>query len=105
MRTGTENVLGIAGFGRAAELMSGWFSNRARVRSLRDSLEAALKGLVPGMKVNGHPVERLPNTLNAVLPGFGGSPWCSPSTAAECEFPPALPARAAPRGRLMRSWQ
>ncbi|MGO9415565.1 MAG: IscS subfamily cysteine desulfurase [Syntrophobacteraceae bacterium] len=72
MRAGTENVLGIAGFGRAAELMSGSFSNRARVCSLRDSLEAALKGLVPGMKVNGHPVERLPNTLNAVLPGFRG---------------------------------
>lgn len=72
MRSGTENVLGIAGFGRAAELMSGWLSKGAQVRALRDSLEYALKGLVPGMKVNGHPAERLPNTLNAVLPGFRG---------------------------------
>ena len=72
MRSGTENVLGIAGFGRAAELMSGWLSKREQVRSLRDSLESALKGLVPDMKVNGHPAERLPNTLNAVLPGLRG---------------------------------
>ncbi len=72
LRSGTENVTGIAGFGRAADLMSGWLSERDRVAALRDSLEAGLRGLVPGMKVNGHPSERLPNTLNAVLPGFRG---------------------------------
>ncbi|MFI5294989.1 MAG: IscS subfamily cysteine desulfurase [Thermodesulfovibrionales bacterium] len=72
MRSGTENVLGIAGFGHAAELMSEWLSKMARVRALRDSLESALKGLVPDMKVNGHPTERLPNTLNVVLPGLRG---------------------------------
>jgi len=72
IRSGTENVLGIAGFGRAGELMSGWLSKRERVRALRDSLESALRGLVPDMKVNGHPTERLPNTLSAVLPGLRG---------------------------------
>jgi cysteine desulfurase NifS len=72
MRSGTENVAGVAGFGRAAELIPAWLSRRDSVRGLRDSLESTLRGLVPGMKVNGHPVERLPNTLNAVLPGFRG---------------------------------
>jgi cysteine desulfurase NifS len=72
MRSGTENILGIAGFGRAAELVPGWLSKRDRVGALRDSLESSLKGLVPAMKVNGHVVQRLPNTLNAVLPGFRG---------------------------------
>ena len=72
MRSGTENVLGIAGFGQAVELMSEWLSKRECVRGLRDSLESALKGLVPDMKVNGHPTERLPNTLNVVLPGLRG---------------------------------
>jgi cysteine desulfurase NifS len=72
MRSGTENVAGIAGFGQAAELMGGWLSKRDRVRVLRDSLESALRGLVPGMKVNGRQAERLPNTLSAVLPGFRG---------------------------------
>lgn len=72
MRSGTENVLGIAGFGMAAKLMSEWLSKRDQVRALRDSLESALRGLFPGMRVNGHPTERLPNTLNAVLPGFRG---------------------------------
>lgn len=72
IRSGTENVAGIAGFGRAAELMLEQLSKRDQVRSLRDSLESALRGLVPGMKINGHPTVRLPNTLNVVLPGLRG---------------------------------
>jgi len=72
LRSGTENIAGIAGLGRAAELMSGWLSKRDEVAALRDSLESGLREIIPGMKVNGHPVERLPNTLNAVLPGLRG---------------------------------
>ena len=72
MRSGTENIVGLAGFGRAAELMPGWLSKTERIRALRDSLESALKGIVPDMKVNGRATERLPNTLNAVLPGLRG---------------------------------
>jgi cysteine desulfurase NifS len=72
MRSGTENILGIAGFGRAAELLPEWLSKGERLRTLRDSLESAVRVLVPGMRVNGHPAERLPNTLNIVLPGFRG---------------------------------
>jgi cysteine desulfurase NifS len=72
LRAGTENVAGIAGFGRAAELIPGWLSKGARLAALRDSLESGLREIVPGIKINGHPVKRLPNTLNAVLPGFRG---------------------------------
>ncbi len=72
LRSGTENVTGIAGFGCAAELMSRWLSEIGRVRALRDSLEAGLREVLPGVRLNGHPSERLPNTLNAVLPGFRG---------------------------------
>jgi len=39
---------------------------------LRDRLEEGIKGLVPYARLNGHPIERLPNTLNMTLPGLRG---------------------------------
>jgi cysteine desulfurase NifS len=72
IRSGTENVPGIGGFGRAMELVPESLSKSGKLKALRNTLEAGLRDLIPGMKLNGHPVERLSNTLNVSLPGFRG---------------------------------
>jgi cysteine desulfurase NifS len=72
LRAGTENVLGIIGLGKAAELAVQRLPRIAGVRVLRDRLERGLKDIVPNGKLNGHVHERLPNTLNMSLPGVRG---------------------------------
>lgn len=64
-RAGTENVAGIVGMGRAAELSLEHPDEEAsRVRGLRDLLERSLVESCPGARVNGHREKRIPNTLN-----------------------------------------
>jgi len=64
MRSGTLNVPGIVGFGRAAEIMKNEGAEEvARVRALRDRLLAKLETL-DSVKVNGHREKRLPHNLN-----------------------------------------
>ena len=72
IRSGTENVLGIVGFGRAAELIQKRLSSIQEVKSLRDRLEIGISGIVKNYRLNGHREKRLPNTLNVTLPGFRG---------------------------------
>ncbi|MGY4308725.1 cysteine desulfurase [Bradyrhizobium sp. USDA 4369] len=61
-RAGTENVLGIAGFGAAAgAALAGLESDQARLGELRDRMEAGL-GQVAGVTVFSCGVPRLPNT-------------------------------------------
>jgi cysteine sulfinate desulfinase/cysteine desulfurase-like protein len=72
IRAGTENVLGIAGFGAAVLTVPRLLSCMGAVRLLRDRLEGGIKGLVTGARLNGHPQDRLPNTLNMTLPGYRG---------------------------------
>jgi cysteine desulfurase len=74
LRTGTENVPGIAGFGRACELARQRLgADGARVVALRDRLEAALRQAVPEAVPNGDSEPRLPNTLNLSFPGIDGT--------------------------------
>ncbi len=62
-RAGTENVPGIIGLGRAAELaLDGMEEESERIRTLRDRLEAGLLATCRDSRVNGK--NRLPNTLN-----------------------------------------
>jgi cysteine desulfurase len=62
-RAGTENVTGIVGMGRAAELALEHLGEETdRVRALRDKLEKGLLSNCKGAVVNGK--HRLPNTLN-----------------------------------------
>jgi cysteine desulfurase len=64
-RGGTENVAGIVGMGRAAELaLARLDEEQTRVRALRDRLEARVMALIPGVARNGARDERLPNTSN-----------------------------------------
>ena len=72
MRAGTENVIGIAGIGKAAELAIKNLPYMNRIEKMRDKLEKGIQELIPGMKLNGHREKRLPNTLNITLPGIRG---------------------------------
>jgi cysteine desulfurase len=68
-RPGTENLPGIVGFGRAAELAledGGW---RPRVGALRDRLEAEILAVAPAGRVYGRGAERLANTSCLTMPG------------------------------------
>lgn len=64
-RAGTHNVAGIVGLGLACELAGRQLEeNAARMKALRDRLEQGILARIPEVKVNGHPTDRLPNTLN-----------------------------------------
>lgn len=64
-RAGTENIPGIIGLGKAAELaLTHMDDEQTRVRALRDRLEAAIVKMVPRALVMGDPANRLPNTSN-----------------------------------------
>ena len=67
-RAGTENVSGLVGLGKAAELARERLDEQAlRVAALRDRLEEGLLR-VPGARVNGGGARRLPNTCNIRFP-------------------------------------
>ena len=69
-RGGTENVLGIAGFGAAAAAVKiSLDEEAARMRKLRDHLESRLKAISPGVVIFGETAERLPNTTLFAAPG------------------------------------
>lgn len=72
LRAGTENVSGIAGLGKAAEIAVQRLPEMDRIRMLRDRLEAGIRLIVPNATLNGPQNERLPNTLNVTLPGMRG---------------------------------
>lgn len=64
-RAGTENVPGIIGMGKAAEIaLRSCVPNAEHMRMLRDQLEAGLLQSCPDSRVNGQCRDRLPNTLN-----------------------------------------
>ncbi|MCB0597789.1 MAG: IscS subfamily cysteine desulfurase [Lewinellaceae bacterium] len=65
MRSGTLNVPGIVGFGKAAELAGQEMEQDAqRLRRLRDKLEKALLDRIEEAFVNGSPERRLPHVSN-----------------------------------------
>lgn len=72
MRSGTENLIGIVGFGKAAEKVPFYLKKSDTIQRLRDRLEQGILSIVDGAKINGHPKNRLPNTLSVTLPGFRG---------------------------------
>jgi cysteine desulfurase NifS len=72
LRAGTENVVGIAGIGKASEIALQSVGDMDRIAWLRDRLERKLCEFVPNAMRNGHKTERLPNTLNITLPGIRG---------------------------------
>jgi cysteine desulfurase len=91
LRPGTENVPYIVGLGKACEIAARDLEEEAaRVRALRDEIWKLLSAEVRGIRLNGHPAERLPNTLNVSFPGVSGSvvlgaaPEVAASTGSAC---------------------
>ncbi len=111
LRAGTENVALIVALGEAARLAS---PDDGRVAALRDLLHERLSCALPGrVHLNGHPTERLPNTLNVTIEGAPGddllaaTPGIAASTGSAChegvtEPSPVLKAMGAPAGGALR---
>lgn len=72
LRAGTENVTGIAGIGKAAELIPDRVSKMKEVRELKDQLFEGILCTVPHTRSVGNPATCLPNTLCILLPGIQG---------------------------------
>jgi cysteine desulfurase len=73
LRAGTYNNIGIIGFGKAAELAAVEIEEYGKKLSvLRDKLRQGLMEKIPNIKINGHPKDILPNTLNVSFPGAEG---------------------------------
>lgn len=68
-RAGTENVAGIVGFGRAAELALAAVESHARLSRLRERFLRALAAEGIDVVQNGEGAERLPHVLNLRVPG------------------------------------
>ena len=95
-RPGTENLAGIVGLGRAAQLAEAELQDGARrLAALRDELTRNVLARIPGSHVNGingEGVERTPNTVNFSFDGVEGETLiialdlkgCSVSTGAAC---------------------
>jgi len=69
-RAGTENVPGIIGMGKAAELSGKFLSdteNSLRIKKLRDALQKKILKKIPDVIVNGHPEKRADNLLNVCI--------------------------------------
>ena len=72
-RPGTENVPGIVGLGKAAEIArKSLAQDLTRISALRDRLECGLVQSVPDARVNGSNAPRTPNTSNITFPGIEG---------------------------------
>jgi cysteine desulfurase len=71
-RGGTENVAGIAGFGKACELARLSMQNASNLSSLRDHFLHLVSSMIPGVEVFGDLENRLTNTLNLGFEGVEG---------------------------------
>ncbi len=90
-RAGTENVMLAVGLGKACSMaLDRMPGETGPITHLRDRLYELLSEGIPGLVLNGHPSERLPNTLNVSLPNINGGtvldavPEICASTGAAC---------------------
>ncbi|MDZ7583004.1 MAG: cysteine desulfurase family protein [Deltaproteobacteria bacterium] len=69
-RAGTENVLEIVGLGKACEIAAQDLTpNMAHMQWLRNRMQERLTAELDDVRLNGHPVKRLPNTLSLSFKG------------------------------------
>jgi cysteine desulfurase len=70
-RPGTENILEIVGLGKACEIASRDLQRHSsRMAAMRDRLYEAISSGVRDVRLNGHPLKRLPNTLSLSFRGL-----------------------------------
>jgi cysteine desulfurase len=70
MRPGTENIPGIVGFGKAAEIAASELCKMENVKKLRDLLEEEILEKIPNAQINGDREMRLPTTTSISFPGI-----------------------------------
>ena len=74
-RSGTENVPGIVGFGKALHLaVSEREETSAHCLRLREKLTQGIFETIDGVRLNGHPDHRLPSNVNISFEGVEGEP-------------------------------
>ncbi|MEE9610336.1 MAG: cysteine desulfurase family protein [Desulfatiglandales bacterium] len=90
-RAGTENIILSVGLGSACRIARKRLKDDfKKMNTMRDKLQELLFGELDGLVLNGHPDERLPNTLNISVPRIEGSkilegvPTLLASTGAAC---------------------
>lgn len=72
-RGGTENVPGIIGLGKAAELAKGELQeNMVQLKDLRDTLRSGIDKHIPSVHFTGHPDQRLPGHLSMCFEAIEG---------------------------------
>jgi cysteine desulfurase len=70
-RAGTENTIGIVGFGEAARLVAErGHKDRDRIERLAESLRKGIEQSIPKTRLNGHPERRVKSTLNISFLGL-----------------------------------
>jgi cysteine desulfurase len=73
LRSGTENVANIVGFGKACELSRiNLLENICRMKELRDYISTKIIQEIPKVILNGHPESRLPNNIHFTFLGVNG---------------------------------
>jgi cysteine desulfurase len=113
-RAGTENVANMVALGMACLLAQEQLvESEVRLQRLRNELQSLLEKYVSDrIYLNGHPTERLPNTLNVSIDGIVGeevlaiTPEIASSTASAChegstDPSPVLMAMGISRGRAL----
>ena len=90
-RSGTENTILGVGLGTACRVARLAVSeDYQNMKKMRDRLQALLFDRIEGLVLNGHPLQRLPNTLNISVPKLEGAkileglPELAASTGAAC---------------------
>jgi cysteine desulfurase len=72
-RAGTENSLGIIGIGKAVEMAKREMTDtEKRLFALKEKLKSGILSAIPDVKINGHPHDCLPQTLNVSFFGAEG---------------------------------
>jgi cysteine desulfurase len=73
LRAGTENTIGIVGFGEAARVLGErWKKDRDRIERLAGRLQDGIEKSIPKVHFNGHPEKRIKSTLNYSFLGLEG---------------------------------
>lgn len=73
LRSGTENVANIVGFGKACEIAKQNLNeNISKLKELRNYLTKKILDTISGATLNGHPENRLPNNVHVTFLGVNG---------------------------------
>jgi len=111
-RAGTENVLEIVGLGKACQIAERDLQkNMAHMNQLRDRLQEGLFDSLKKIRLNGHPLKRLPNTLSVSFRGLQAnrildeiSPLVAASAGAACHSDVVKISQVIQAIRLPQEW-